>query len=904
MLVGRDGEREAIGRALAAARSGESSVLALTGDPGIGKTALLDHAADVAVRMRVLRARGIESEAQIPFGSLLELLRPALALVERLPPPQAAALESALAMRPGPAQERFAVGAATLGLLAALAEEQPVAVLVDDAQWLDHSSAQALLFAARRLVADPIAVVLAVRAGAPSLLDGADLPVLPVTGLTPAATAELLDGVAPAAVARLHLATGGNPLALLELRDRADEPAPAGAPVLVSARIAQAYTARMEGLGDATRAALVLAATSDSRDPALLERAAAALGVDLGALAAAERRGLVALGDGAVAFPHPLARSAVYAAAPPEQRRAAHRALAGALPDRDHDRRAWHLAAAAAGTDEAAAAALEHAGERARRRSAYGDAAAAFERGARLTANGEHRARLLRDAAETAWLAGLAERAVGLLAEARAATADAALRVRIDRLAGEIAVRRGPVMRGHAMLLATAALAEPDAAVAMLADAGCACLYAGEAVEMLATAERAAALAETGVSSRSRFLAGASLGMAQVLGGDAAAGTRSIHAAIALAEEDPALRDDPELLPWLAIGPIFLREAGGGRPLLAHALDAARGRAAVGALPRVLNLIARDEATTDRWARADATYREAIDLARESGQQTELAFGVAGLAWLLARRGHADECRAHAAEAAELSRALGARLPLLWATNALAELELASGAPEHAAERLRGLQSLLHDFAITDVDLSPVPELVDALLRSRRPEEAVAPVAALLAASEAKGQPWSLARALRASGLVEDDFEPRFERALALHARTPDSFEAARTRLAYGERLRRVRERRRAREQLRAALEVFERLDAAPWAERARTELEATGETLRRRDPSAMEALTPQEVRIAHLLAAGRTTREAAAALFLSPKTVEFHLRSVYRKLDIHSRAELAGAVADGHAAG
>ncbi len=674
--------------------------------------------------------------------------------------------------------------------------------------------------------------------------------------------------------------------------------------MLVSARITQVYTARLDGLGAATRAALTLAATSDSGDTALLERAARPLEVDLATLAAAEQRGLVALGGGTVSFPHPLARSAVYAAATPEQRRAAHRALAGALPDRDHDRRAWHLAAAASGTDEAASAALERAGAGARGRSAYGDAAAAFERGARLAAGDERRARLLREAAETAWLAGLGERADTLLGEARAATADPALRVRIDRLAGEIAVRRGPVMRGHAMLVATAAEAEPDAAVAMLADAGCACLYAGEAVEMLATAERAAALAGPGVSPRSRFLAGASLGMAQVLGDDAAAGTRSIHEAIALAEEEPALRDDPDLLPWLAIGPIFLREAGAGRPLVDHALDAARGRAAVGALPRVLNLIARDQATTDRWARADATYREAIELARESGQQTELAFGVAGLAWLLARRGHADECRAYAAEAEQLSGALGARLPLLWATTALGELELATGAPERAAERFGALQALLRDFAITDVDLSPVPELVDALVRTGRREEAAAPVAALLAAAEAKGQPWSLARALRASGLVAEDFGARFDHALELHARTPDSFETARTRLAYGERLRRARERRRAREQLRAALDAFERLDAAPWAERARTELAATGETLRRRDPSTVEELTPQELRIALLLAAGRTTREAAASLFLSPKTIEFHLRSVYRKLDIHSREELAVAVADGHAAG
>ena len=243
MLLGRDHERQEIEHALARARSGTSATLALAGEPGIGKTALLEHAAGRAAGMRLLRARGIESEAQIPFGSLLELIRPALLMLEKMPEPQAVALEGALALRPGAAQERFAVGAATLSILAAYAEQAPVAVLLDDAQWLDSSSAQALLFAFRRLVADPIAVFVAVREAEPSLLDGADLPTLQIGGLTSDEAAMLVRGLAPEAARRLHGATAGNPLALLELAPDAHDLAlaPEGAPVLVSARISRAF---------------------------------------------------------------------------------------------------------------------------------------------------------------------------------------------------------------------------------------------------------------------------------------------------------------------------------------------------------------------------------------------------------------------------------------------------------------------------------------------------------------------------------------------------------------------------------------------------------------------------------------------------------------------------------------
>jgi DNA-binding CsgD family transcriptional regulator len=902
MLLGRDLERRQIDQALARARSGASATLALVGEPGIGKTALLGYATEGAAGMHLLRARGIESEAQIPFGSLLELIRPALTVLEKIPEPQAAALESALALRPGSARDRFAVGAATLSVLAAYAEQAPVAVLVDDVQWLDGSSAQALLFAFRRLVADPIAVLIACRDGEPSLLDGAGLPTLTLGGLTSGEAAMLVPGLAPDVARRLHRAAAGNPLALLELAPDAHELAlaPDGAPVLVSATISRAFLQRAGLLDQATRRALVLSAASDTGDLPTLERAAARLGTDLSALAAAETAGLVRLHAGVVQFRHPLARSAIYAEAPASERRAAHRALAAALPDLDVDRRAWHLAAAAAGTDETASAALEQAGARGRDRSAYATAAAAFERAGRLTADRERRARLLRESAETGWLAGFTDRAVTLLGEARASASDPVTLVEIDELSGHIATRCGPVMRGHAILTAAAVRADPDRAVAMLAEAAYACFYAGDVAAMLAAAEQAQALLPADPSPRARFLAAITAGMARILGGDAAAGTEAVRGAVALAESSPDLRDDLLLIPWLALGPMFLRQTGAGRPLLEHALRTARARAAVGALPFVLNLIARDLAGSDRWAAAAAVYQEAIELARESGQQAELTFGLAGLAWLQARRGREEECRASATEALSLSRELGMGTYEIWATAALGDLELGLGDAARAAGYFEHERQLLRDHAITDADLSPAAELTDAYTRLGLGDDARRAADEYLAAATAKGQPWPLARALRCQGLVAADSAcpAYFEQAIRLHEQTPDVFEAARTRLAYGERLRRARNRVLAREQLRAAADIFERLDARPWADRARAELAATGETRRQRGPSTIDELTPQELQIALLLTAGRTTRETAAALFLSPKTVEYHLRHVYQKLGIHSRDELEQALA------
>ncbi len=904
MLVGRERERGEIESALERARAGESAALALVGAPGIGKSALLEYAADRASGMKLLRARGVESEAQIPFASLLELLRPALGMVEGIPKPQASALEGALALRPARAQDRFAVGAATLSLLAAYAEQSAVAVLVDDAQWLDRPSAEALLFAIRRLVADAIAVVLTARDDEPSLLDGADVPTVRIGGLS-REEATSLHELPPDVANRLHDATAGNPLGLLELARDADELAlaPGGAPLVVSARISRAFLRRVSDLDESERQALLLAATSDSGDIALLERAADRLDIELSALAAAERTGLVSLRAGSVEFRHPLARSAIYADAEPGDRRAAHRALALALPDRDIDRRAWHLAAAAAGVDEQASAALEQAGMRARDRSAYASAALAYERAGRLTSDSERRAQLVLASARESWHAGSVGRAVTLLDEARESTHSSASLLEIDELAGHIATRQGPVMRGHAILTSAADDADPERAVEMLAEATAACFYAGNPAEMLSVAARAWKLLPDGASARTRFLASIAIGIAGVAGGDAAAGSEALQQAVHLADGSPELRDDFRLLPWLAIAPIFLREAGTGRALLEAALEAARARAAIGALPLVLNLIALDDATTDRWAVAEATYLEAIGLARETGQQTDLVFGLSGLARLQARRGRDAECRANAAEAVELCGRLGTRLHEVWAIEALGVLELGLGETELAIEHLERQRRLLDALGITDADLSPAPELVDARIRLGREREARRLADEFGTVADAKGQPWSIARARRAQGVVAEDdrFASLFEEALVQHANTPDVFETARTRLAYGERLRRARNRKLAREQLRAALEIFELLDARPWTDRARAELAATGERLRRRDASTIDELTPQELQIAMLLAGGKTTRAAAAAMFLSPKTIEYHLRHVYLKLDIHSREELAVAL-DAHA--
>jgi DNA-binding CsgD family transcriptional regulator len=912
VLLGRVAECAQVDRLLAAAQGGTSGALLIRGDPGVGKTALLRYAAGRGEHMTVLAARGVEAEADVPFSGLLELLRPILPCLERIPRPQALALRSALALGPVAATDRFIIGAATLSVLAAHAEDSPLLVLVDDAQWLDASSAAALVFATRRLLADSVAVVLAVRAGEAPAIEAAGLPEVVLGGLDREASGALLARHAQAAVPpetaeRLVRATGGNALALVEIA--------AGAPDLradlldglapVATSVERAFLRRTRGLSQPARRALMLAAAVGSGELSTITQAAPALGIDVCALEEAERAGLVTIADAQLEFRHPLVRSALYHAAPADERRAAHRSVAEVFGRRrDPDRQAWHLASAAFGPDEPAACALEQAAARAQNRSAYAVAAAAFERAARLTPDdGAVRARRLLSAADAAWLAGQPQPALGLLDEALERCADPRLRADALHLRGRAATQIGPVMQGHDLLVEAASLigsVDPAKAVVMLAEAADACVYAGQPRQMLATARRARELAGPDAGQWETAFAGLALGTALIYNGQGVAGARLVRQMITLIDSSDVLGDDPRLLSWAALAPLWLREARIGRALIDRAIEATRARGAVGVLPFAVQVAAVDAAADDRWVLSVALHDEAIRLSRDTGQLVRLCGALAGLARVEARQGREAACRTHASEAIALSEQLGLSFYRIWAIGALAELELSLGRLEQALGWLEEKDRLVADLQIADPDLSAVPELVEVHVRAVRAGVAQAIAADYLRRAQQKGQPWALARAERCRGLLAgaESMDEPFARALEFHAQTPDTFELARTRLCYGERLRRAKRRAQAREQLRGAFEAFGDLGAAPWAEHARLELRATGETARRRDASALDALTPQELRIALVLAEGRTTREAAAQLFLSPKTIEYHLRSAYRQLGICSRDELARALA------
>lgn len=908
MLVGREHERQVMRSLTAAARVGEGGTLLVLGEAGIGKSALLRAAADeaAAAGMRVLRAQGVEAESEIPFGGLLQLLRPVIGHLDGLPAPQADALGAALALRPGSAGERFAVGAAVLGLLSRAAEDEPLALVVDDAHLLDAPTAHALTFAARRLSADPVAILLAARDGVASPVTEAGLPVLRLGGLPDDDAQALLAGVgrrlSVAARTRLLAATAGNPLALLELPDDTPLDAlPDGAPIPVPASVARTFAERADALSSRARRALLVAAAA-AGDVDVVACACAALGVDVADLDAAVAAGLVTVDSRRVAFRHDLVRSGVWAEASPADRRAVHRAVADAVPAGDVDRRAWHLGEATTAPDEDVAALLEEAAQRARARGAHAVASAGLERAASLTPDDERRARRRVAAAESAWRAGHAEVALDLLEATATLPRPPDLRLRAAALEGAVTARTGGMERARDVLVAAGTAVadlDPDTGVTLLSEGVLAAQYAGDITAAAQAAARVETLLDRARTERARWLGTMAVGVAGILTGRG--GPTRLHAAMARAAHDPVLLADPQLAPWLVLGPLYLRESGTARAVIPTVVGNLRRRADLGVLPMLLFYVARDQATTDRWTDAVAAYTEGVALAREAGQASDVAAGLAGLSWVEARRGDEEACRAHAAEALTLAAEHHLGFFEAWATAALGDLALGTGRAQEALDAYTRLDALLTGLRFEDVDVSPAAEQVDALVRLDRQPEAAAVAQTLTRRADAKGQPWSLARAARARGLTCDDadVDRHFGVALDEHTRTPDAFEAARTRLAYGSRLRRARRRADARPHLREALATFDALGAAPWAEQAVAELRATGATAHRRDLSGLDHLTPQELQVARTLAAGRTTREAAAALFLSPKTVEYHLRNVYAKLGVRTRADLADALAE-----
>ena len=909
MLVGRESERRAIDSLLTRARVADSGVLVLVGEAGIGKTALLHEAEALAGHMRVLRADGVRSEQLIPFAGLLQLLRPLLPLLAEIPVLQARALRSALLLEPPDTgtHSRFAVGAATLSLLSRAAEDRPIAALVDDGHLLDQPTVEALTFAARRLLSDPVALLVCVRASDPGAAAWSELPSLPVPGLDPESAGRLVAGavdreIAASTLQRLHQVTGGNPLALLELAEDVEDVAmlPVDGPVAVSERLTRAFIGRAEGLSATARTALLVAA-ADSTSAATVHLASQELGLADGSLTEAEDAGLLTVTGDRVEFRHPLVRSAVYGAADAPARRAAHRALAAVLPRDEIDRLAWHLSRGAEAPDEATAATLEHVARTAAARGAFAIAVHAHERAAELTVDRRRLAPRLLAAAEAAWLAGATAHAVDLLDRGLASAPDLSTRASILELRGAIETRCGSLEAARTTLMQAAddlVATDPDGAVRLLADAVNACFYLADAAAALAAAETIEKLLPRAGDVGSRFHGTMALGMARILSGAGRTGSDHIRGAVALLPELDG-RPDHLRLPRRILAGMWLRETDATRTLLGEQVERLRDETALGALPYLLMHIARDGATTDRWQDAEASYLEAVQLATETGQTTDLAVSLAGLVWLRARRGQVDECRRDIPAAQDLCCANHIHLGTAWLDFAQGDLEAGLGNLSGAVAHYEHLAALLAETGVSDPDVSPAAELVEAYLHLGRVDDATALAKAFATSAADKGQPWSMARAHRALALCGEgnEREESFRTALAFHAQTADKYEAARTELAFGACLRRERRRVEAREHLRSAVEAFEDLGARPWADKAAQELDATGERVHRRGATVIDALTPQERQVAQLLVGGRTTREAAAALFISPKTVEYHLRHVYAKLGVRSREALAEAL-------
>jgi DNA-binding CsgD family transcriptional regulator len=903
MLFGRDAERRRITALLDGARSGRSGSLLVRGEAGVGKSALLDYARRRARDMTVLAGCGIESEAQLPYAGLHQILRPMLGLLDRLAAPQARALRGALGLADGRSDEWFLVSLAVLSLLSEASEEQPLLCLVDDAHWLDSGSAESLVFAARRLHAERVAMLFAARDGDLRSFDPHGMPELRVGGLDADAAGALLDrhaGVALSPVARDRLieGTNGNPLALLELSSTLSEPQLRGLeamlePLPVGARIERAFRAQVDRLPEDTQSLLLVAAADDSRAAGTVLAAARRLGADFAALDAAETAGLIRLRGAHLEFRHPLIRSAVYQAAPSSRRRAAHAALAAVMDrETDADRRAWHRAAASLEPDAGVASELEAAAQRAHRRSGFIPASLAFERAAALAPDDGHRVRLLSGAVSGAWFGGQLERALTLLDRARPLAVEPAQRAEIDRWRGMIELSIGVPADAREVLVRGArpmAEADPEKALYMLSLACLAAAYGGDGAAVPAIAGEATGLAAPpsplGRFLR-RFLAGTGAYFAEAYA-DAA---RDLRAALEHADEadgDGSSRFVGLLILAGGAG-LFLGDDAVADGLNRRLVNRARDGGALTVLTETLPRLALTQVAAGEWALAAAGLSEGVQLARQAGQHQVVGHMLANLALIAGLRGDAETCLSLAAESRELARSRRLRHVDHTARWAVLALELGRGRPDEA---------LVHAREMTDLPIAlwAAPERIEAAIRGGDPALAAAWLGRFEAWADATGAGWARSVALRCRAELVDDpqeAERLLARAVAAPGRRP--YERARTELALGEHLRRRRRRVEAREHLRIALEGFEQLGAEHWAERTREELRASGQTARRREPSTREDLTQQELQITRLVAQGLSNREVAAQLFLSPRTIDFHLRNVFRKLGVSSRMQLA----------
>jgi DNA-binding CsgD family transcriptional regulator len=902
-LIGRETDCELLERLLADARRGRSSALVLYGEPGIGKTALLEHAVAEAREMRLLRATGLEAASNLPFAGLGALVRPALEMLPRVPETQRAALSSALGLAPAEGIRALTTAAGTLSLLAALAEEEPVLCVIDDAHWIDRESGDAIVVVADRLEAEGILMLFAAREG--EGFEPAQLPAHHVTGLRPRAAHELLQRHAPPELtadvaSRLIEETRGNPLALLELPNLVSDAQLAGRepleePLPVGTALEQAFVRRARALPTDAQRALLVAAAGDSDDLGLLIRAMAQLGLAADALEAADSAGLLSIRGWRFRFRHPLVRAAVYQSAPLADRRAAHRALAEVLEDdADEDRRAWQLAVAALGPDEEVAAQLERAAASARRRGGVAAEAATLELAARLEPKDDARAARLVRAADAAWRAGRTEETASLLDEALPLIRDPLLHADAQELRATTLKRRGEAEEGHQILLDEVARLEsshPLRAARMLTQASHLFFRRDQVAPALELAQRAWRLAGDEVASSDLELSG-TLAWARVYLGYTEEGRALALRCAEISERTGETLNGPQIAWCLS----WLEEYDAARGLIERAAQTHRDAGAFGDLAYVLFHLADLEFRTGRLPAAYAAAQEATRLARQAGTDQLLMADQTILATVEAVMGRADDARTHATHALALAGATFNHTFVGRANAALGLLELSLGRAVEAVNALEIVERMMSASDVVEPSvLEWLPDLIEAYVRVDQPDDARARLELWDQRATQTTRLWALAAAARYRGLLgqDDEVDTHFGEALALHERTPSAFERARTELCYGERLRRQGRRVDARGQLRSALATFERVGAMPWAERTQAELGATGFTARPRDPTAADRLSPQELQVALAVAEGGTNREVATALFLSPKTIEYHLANVYRKLDVHSRAQL-----------
>jgi DNA-binding CsgD family transcriptional regulator len=895
-LFGREREREILDRLL---RVGRGGVLVVHGEAGVGKTALLEYEIEAGREFRVARTSGVEAEMELPFAALQQLCSPFLDLLDRLPQPQHVALGVAFGLTSGSAPDPFLVGLAVLGLLSEASEEQPLLAVVDDAHWLDQASARALAFVARRLLAEQIVLLFATRQVDDAL---GGLPELFISPLGHRDARALLKSVLPApldepVLERIVVETRGNPLALLELPRGLTPTELAGgfglpAEMPLSASIEKSFIRRLVGLPDDVRRLLLVAAADPVGDPALVWRAADRLGIPESAGDKVESENLLVLRP-RVVFRHPLVRSAVYRAATPNERRETHRALAEETdPVLDPDRRAWHRAQAAQKPDEEVAAELEESAARAQARGGYAAAAAFLSRATELTPEESQRSGRALAAAQAKLQAGALDDALRLVATAEAGFLSESEQARAGLLRGQIAFLATRSGDAATLLLKAAERlreVDPELARETYLEALTAAIFAGPLAGPGASPLEVAEVAST--APRARKPRGPDLlldALVAVVSDNYGAAVPTLRQAQCAIEGEMSRT---ERLRWMwgaTVATQHLWDDEGWKRFADLHLQLVRETGALSELPIALSHVGQMHVFAGELPLA-ASIQEALQDASESnGSPLAPYHGVS----LAAMRGREVEAR-HLFDTARgelIGRGEGAGLSFVDRAEAVLYNGLGRFAEALAAARrvVGHTQLVTSNWAM--------PELIEAAVRVGAFELAAETDRHLTDRSSASGTDWALGIAARSHALLQDDVhaEDHYVEAIERLARTRVAVDLARAHLLYGEWLRRQRQRLDARHELRTAHEMFTGFGMEAFAERARVELRASGETARKRTVDTLDQLTPQESQVARLAAKGSTNREIAAQLFISPNTVEYHLHKAFRKLGVKTRTQLA----------